>query len=546
MKLLSIIWVLSFFYPLSSIAQDVYLQSAVHFDRSLYVNGDTAWFSINLPQNLEYKKNSILNVQVLTSEKFKLIDEFYLRINENKAANGYLVLPYNINSGTYFVKFLVWDENNKQSVVLITHYLYLINDESEIRSNKLSFLYSDSSLNTKKNDLNFEIKLNQAIYKPRENIQMEITSKENDGSTINLNLSVSVARKNLFSSQKSYFKNSSFSSVLLDPFSVGENIMITAMFKDLDSNNLLKRSYLFAFIENDGLVSAISTDANGHALLNLKPRLNGSNIQFYDPFKRNFSVGLEKIIFQDSSKVKYINFDINEINSYLSQSRKQKKIKYLFEEYNNYSAPKSSSWQFEADQSVQSSDYISFKNLREFMETISSPFKIINYKGELRPKMINGSNKGIFPESPVFLINRELASFDEVLALEINNINYIDFYNVQETLKRFGQMGKNGIVALYTYLPVKLSDFAETIRTVGIQQDKNYPIQFYNSRPYSTPALNPTVYWNPRLTMESDGKIHINFSHGDDMGQYEIKLLGRDANGRLGSKMTSYEVFYNH
>jgi hypothetical protein len=545
MKFLPIIGILSFFFPFSIFAQDIYIQSAVHFDRSLYVNGDTAWFSVNLPENLEYKKNSILRVQVLTSDKFKLIDEFYLKINEDKKANGYLAIPYTINSGTYLVKFIVWNENNKKSVVLITHCLHLINDESEIRPNELSFLHSDSSLNIKEYDLNFEIKLNQSIYKPRENIKMEIISKENKASTMNLNFSVSISRKSLFSSQKSYFENTSYSSILSDPFSVGGDIMVTAIFKDLNTNDFLKRSYLYAFIENDGLVSAISTDANGHALLNLKPNVNGLNIQFYDPFKRNFSVGVEKIIFKESSKVKDVNFDINKINSFQVQSRKQKKIKYLFEEYNNYSAPKNPSWQFEADQSVQSSDYISFKSLREFMETISSPFKIINYKGELRPKLINGSSKGVFPESPIFLINRELASFDEVLALEINNINYIDFYNIQETLKRFGQMGKNGIVALYTYLPVKLSDFDQSIQTVGIQQDKNYPVQFYNSRSYNTPALNPTVYWNPRVTMKTDGKININFLHGDDVGQYEIELLGRDSNGKLGSKMTSYEVLYN-
>ena len=179
------------------------------------------------------------------------------------------------------------------------------------------------------------------------------------------------------------------------------------------------------------------------------------------------------------------------------------------------------------------------------METISSPFKIINYKGEFRPKMINGSDKGVFPDSPVFLINRRLASFDEVLSLEINNINYIDFYNIQETLKRFGQMGKNGIVAIYTYLPVKLSDFTQRIQTAAIQKNRNYPIQFYNSRSYSTPALNPTVYWNPRVTMETVSKIHINFPHGDDIGQYEIKVLGRDHNGKLGYKIASYEVLYN-
>ena len=412
MKFLPIIGILSFFFPFSIFAQDIYIQSAVHFDRSLYVNGDTAWFSVNLPENLEYKKNSILRVQVLTSDKFKLIDEFYLKINEDKKANGYLAIPYTINSGTYLVKFIVWNENNKKSVVLITHCLHLINDESEIRSNELSFLHSDSSLNIKKHDLNFEIKLNQSIYKPRENIKMEIISKENKASPINLNFSVSISRKSLFLSQKSYFENTSYSSILSDPFSVGGDIMVTAIFKDLNTNDFLKRSYLYAFIENDGLVSAISTDANGHALLNLKPSGNGLNIQFYDPFKRNFSVGVEKIIFKESSKVKDVNFDINKINSFQVQSRKQKKIKYLFEEYNNYSAPKNPSWQFEADQSVQSSDYISFKSLREFMETISSPFKIINYKGELRPKLINGSSKGVFPESPIFLINRELASFD--------------------------------------------------------------------------------------------------------------------------------------
>ena len=546
MKLLSIIWVLFFFCSYSILAQKIYLQSSVHFDNSLYANGDTAWFSVNLPQNLKYNKNSIINVQVLTSKKFELIDEFYLKINEDKGANGYLAIPYTINSGTYLVKFIVWDENNKKSVVLITHYLHLINDESEIRSNELSFLYSDSSLNSKKHDLKFEVKLNQSIYKPRENIKMEIISKENKGPTINLNFSVSVTQKRLFSSQKSYFRNTSFSSVLSDPFSVGGDIMITTIFKDLESKNFLKGSYLFAFIENEGSVRAISTDAKGYAFLNLTPRAHELNVQFYDPFDRNFSVELEKIKYPHSSKSMDMNLGINEINSFRVQSRKQKKIKYLFEEYNNYNAPENPSWQFKADQSVQSSDYISFKNLREFMETISSPFKIINYKGELRPKMINGSNKGVFPDSPVFLINRTLASFDEVLSLEINNINYIDFYNIQETLKRFGQMGKNGIVAIYTYLPVKLSDFAQTIQTASIQQKKNYPIQFYNSRSYSTPALNPTVYWSPRVTMENVSKIQINFPHGDDIGQYDIKVLGRNYNGKLGYKIASYEVLYDH
>ena len=62
-------------------------------------------------------------------------------------------------------------------------------------------------------------------------------SKENKGPTINLNFSVSVTQKRLFSSQKSYFRNTSFSSVLSDPFSVGGDIMITTIFKDLESKN---------------------------------------------------------------------------------------------------------------------------------------------------------------------------------------------------------------------------------------------------------------------------------------------------------------------
>jgi len=58
----------------------------------------------------------------------------------------------------------------------------------------------------------------------------------------------------------------------------------------------------------------------------------------------------------------------------------------------------------------------------------------------------------------------------------------------------------------------------------------------------SKPDLRTTVYWNPNLAVEADGKIKIHYFNTDRPGQYRIVIEGVGGNGALARKEIYYEV----
>ncbi|MES2651561.1 MAG: hypothetical protein V4663_07470 [Bacteroidota bacterium] len=74
-----------------------------------------------------------------------------------------------------------------------------------------------------------------------------------------------------------------------------------------------------------------------------------------------------------------------------------------------------------------------------------------------------------------------------------------------------------------------------------------YPIrQFYSPRYDTNPDLKPdlrtTVYWNPHLVSDTNGKANINFFNTDQPGTYRILIEGIDADGNPARKTFTYEV----
>ena len=64
----------------------------------------------------------------------------------------------------------------------------------------------------------------------------------------------------------------------------------------------------------------------------------------------------------------------------------------------------------------------------------------------------------------------------------------------------------------------------------------------YNVEQTIQPDLRTTVYWNPNLTTDKNGKLNVSFYNGDKTGKHRILIEGIDANGNLARKILNYEV----
>jgi TonB-dependent SusC/RagA subfamily outer membrane receptor len=71
--------------------------------------------------------------------------------------------------------------------------------------------------------------------------------------------------------------------------------------------------------------------------------------------------------------------------------------------------------------------------------------------------------------------------------------------------------------------------------------------QFYSPKydPQNTssnPDLRSTVYWNPHVTTDAEGKGTFNFYNTDEPGEYRVVLEGIDGNGNLARTVYTYKV----
>ena len=71
--------------------------------------------------------------------------------------------------------------------------------------------------------------------------------------------------------------------------------------------------------------------------------------------------------------------------------------------------------------------------------------------------------------------------------------------------------------------------------------------EFYSPQ-YNGPAnppkvdLRTTIYWNPNVATDKDGKASVEYFNADAKGTYRVVIEGIDADGILGRRVYRYKV----
>ena len=148
---------------------------------------------------------------------------------------------------------------------------------------------------------------------------------------------------------------------------------------------------------------------------------------------------------------------------------------------------------------------------------------------------IRGSSK-----SPLVLIDDiEMQDISELSFLTAHDLVSIDVFKGVNTLI-FGSRGANGVIAISlkkgenrkTAPPISLAH----VMPLGYQKPAEFYVPKYQVDSIyrsSNPDLRTTIYWNPKLSTDSNGNVHVNFYSADKSNDYTVIVEGVSTAGDI-------------
>lgn len=133
--------------------------------------------------------------------------------------------------------------------------------------------------------------------------------------------------------------------------------------------------------------------------------------------------------------------------------------------------------------------------------------------------------------------------FQDVLEMSPDNVERIDVVRTNQAL--ISRIGGAAILIVTktrgtrtVYNPSVLSFDAG-----GFSNAKQFYVPKYDAVDASPVTdLRTTVYWNPSIITDANGKAKFSFFNGDGVGNYRVVVEGIDASGLLGRQVYKYQV----
>ena len=113
----------------------------------------------------------------------------------------------------------------------------------------------------------------------------------------------------------------------------------------------------------------------------------------------------------------------------------------------------------------------------------------------------------------------------------------------------YGMDGANGVLVITTK---NGSEENKEIASIGVLPIT--PMGFYKARTFYSPKYEhsdenstkpeqrPTIFWNPEIKTDKDGKKNLDYYNSDNTGTYKVTVEGIDNKGNIGRLIYRYEV----
>lgn len=134
---------------------------------------------------------------------------------------------------------------------------------------------------------------------------------------------------------------------------------------------------------------------------------------------------------------------------------------------------------------------------------------------------------------------------DDIVVQDIESVEVLK--NIGNTAI-YGSTGANGVLVITTKRGGGTSNYNRyapgivTYAPKGFYVNREFYSPKYDANPDLKPDLRTTVYWNPHLVSDIEGKTTLTYYNTDQPGTYRIVIEGIDAAGNLARKVLTYQV----
>lgn len=205
----------------------------------------------------------------------------------------------------------------------------------------------------------------------------------------------------------------------------------------------------------------------------------------------------------------------------------------------------------------QSADHIytipdpdSFIDLKSFIQARISNLRIEtdNFGNskvlDIRPVATDGTSNEI-----AILVNGTHTSDDPLTDIRLEDIAKIELVRNNQAIINMFRGGRDhpaGFLFIVTKPPSERKHYYPNIVNIA-PKGYNKVRQFYSPRydhpnDITKPDLRSTIYWNPYVNTDKNGKATLDFYNADGPGDYRVVIEGIDAAGELGRQVYHYKV----
>ncbi len=240
-----------------------------------------------------------------------------------------------------------------------------------------------------------------------------------------------------------------------------------------------------------------------------------------------------------------IYFEEQEKRGFLNRINRLKAVEIIGEKPNkapnsfNFNGPGNADAVFNAND---------LKNSVSLTQFLNGRVPGINVTAGVPSNTRNGLNMTVYVDGVVFTggagAEGAQGSLEELTIADIESVEILKSVAFTQS---YGHAGANGVIIITTkggrgstvssYAPGMLAYSPK-----GLFANRQFYSPKYDTNPDPKPDFRTTVYWNPHLVSDTNGKTNINFFNTDQAGTYRILIEGIDAFGNLARKVLTYEV----
>jgi len=537
-------------------------------DRNLYIAGEEVLFKIYTIDERSQKPvhySEILYLELLDRQHSPLIrKKFALKKGES---NGTILLPIEMKSEYYYLRaYTSWMKNAGASGYAY-QVLTIINPFEEIRPEMISSEHDEKFVDKQKTgfhswplsglpELKILAEVEHKSFMRRQKIVLEISTSDNSGSPVEASLMLTIARKGLLNvtDRGLPFYNEPPESTTDNPYPPewGGHIISGKLSQQYGGDLFRVDTLIYSVVGKRAIFDYCISDSLGNFSF-LSKGMEGPHeivIQNLNPSKTDYRVRLEDPFSTDFPELQLPTFrlDTNHLEN-INQAVITAQVNALYTEDAKESDPDPVSLSFygHPEQELILGDYIKLPEMREVFFELIPNAQIHGNGDQISIRIKNKWTDLHFVSEPLMLVDgvvtREALQISE---LDPQKVERIDLVNVGYY---WGIMHFPGIISVFTEegrCPLTFPNcfLRRSYDFVSAVEKPAFPV--YNTKEMiperTSPDFRNTLYWNPDIRTDKNGKAMIEFYASDDISDYILMIRGFSGDGLSGYYTDSISV----